>query len=266
MNSRKAFEQAAKHQEIGPYSEYATAQEKAMKLKLQGAKSIRIDKKKGEWVISFVGESTMGNPRKAFEQALGQVRPEDRQNPRIAFEQALMQRLAIEFPTEEALKKYLEKHPGADKAKHTVSESSIKKPSKKEPDYQESEAYKTSKKDDYYPQKAPKGMKYPNEMNELPKDLRDNVMSMFEEDLGKEESYKHSAIKKLKKTILKRLKNKEEQKEVEKEVKLLFDLKSKLFNKQQRAESDAEADPYRFGVRKLYHAWQAYNDAFQEAR
>jgi hypothetical protein len=214
MNSRKAFEQAAKHQEIGPYSEYATAQEKAMKLKLQGAKSIRIDKKKGEWVISFVGENTMGNPRKAFEQALGQVRPEDRQNPRIAFEQALMQRLAIEFPTEEARKKYLEKHPKADPKKHTVKKEkespesrdgvapkektekdapteSKALSSEKDAKYQKSDAYRTLKgekrRKDYNPQKAPEGITYNVRDRDLTEDLshdvKDAMLSMPEASL-----------------------------------------------------------------------------------
>jgi len=54
------------------------------------------------------------------------------------FEHALLvnrvaSRYATEFPTEEALKKYLKDHPGADKSKHTVKKEkpseSLDKPS-----------------------------------------------------------------------------------------------------------------------------------------
>lgn len=47
---------------IGPYSEYAVAQEKAIRLQSSGmGKSIRIDKKKGKWFITYF--STQQNPR-----------------------------------------------------------------------------------------------------------------------------------------------------------------------------------------------------------
>jgi hypothetical protein len=51
---------------------------------------------------------------------------------------------------------------------------------------------------------------------------------------------------------------------VEKEFQQLETLSGELSKKRRHAESDAEADPYRFAVRKVYHAWQAYNIAFQE--
>lgn len=47
---------------IGPYSEYAVAQERAMKLKSAGiAKNIRIDKKKGKWFVSYVDTAAMSS-------------------------------------------------------------------------------------------------------------------------------------------------------------------------------------------------------------
>ena len=53
------LEEVKKQQQLGPYGEYAPAQEKAMKLQSQGAKSIRIDKKKGGWIISFVSDKKL---------------------------------------------------------------------------------------------------------------------------------------------------------------------------------------------------------------
>lgn len=53
------LEEAMKYQEIGPYGEYAPAQEKAMKLQSKGAKSIRIDKGKGGWIIGFVSDKKL---------------------------------------------------------------------------------------------------------------------------------------------------------------------------------------------------------------
>jgi hypothetical protein len=45
--------------EVGPYSEYAVAQEKAMKIKSRGGKSIKIDKKKDKWVITYASDKPL---------------------------------------------------------------------------------------------------------------------------------------------------------------------------------------------------------------
>jgi hypothetical protein len=211
-------------------------------------------------------------------------------NPRKAFEHTLLVnqvtgRYAMEFPTEEAREKYLKDHPGADKSLHTVKKTEAPSESKEKEEpkdkeeapelskkkqltadraYQKSEAYKTEKKEGYYPQKAPEGMKYPEELDVLPGDLKEHVMSMVEEDLDKEESYSHPKLNKLKKAIIKRLRTVGQRLEVEKEFQQLETLSGELSKKRRHAKSDAEADPYRFAVRKVYHAWQAYNIAFQE--
>ena len=45
-----------KLRKAGPYSEYATAHEEALRLQLRGAKSIRIDKLNNRWWVSYVIE------------------------------------------------------------------------------------------------------------------------------------------------------------------------------------------------------------------
>lgn len=41
----------AKYEEIGPYSDYSAAHERALKEQHKGLRSIRIDKVRGKWVI-----------------------------------------------------------------------------------------------------------------------------------------------------------------------------------------------------------------------
>lgn len=53
-------------------------------------------------------------------------------NPHLRSELLPIIKLAMEFPTEEALKEYLKDHPGADPKKHSVSKSNGTKPSVKE--------------------------------------------------------------------------------------------------------------------------------------
>lgn len=177
-------------------------------------------------------------------------------------------RFAMEHDTPEAMAKYLEKHKKADRSKHTVKKKgpeSAKSDDDEGPsdaDYQGSEDYKTKKDPDYYPEKAPSGMKYPSELGSLPKHVEDAVMSMTEIDLDKDKSYRNPALKSAKKALMKRLKT--EKDEVMKEMRQIEDLRDDVSRKARSKKSDAEADPYRFAGRKLYHAWQAYNAAIQE--
>jgi hypothetical protein len=68
------------------------------------------------------------NPRKEFEQVIAK-----QASVRKAFEESLERyKQAIEFPTEKAREDYLKKHPGADRAKHTVKEEEKNESSSKE--------------------------------------------------------------------------------------------------------------------------------------
>lgn len=192
-------------------------------------------------------------------------------NPRKAFEQVLKQ--AIEFHTEEARNKYFEEHPDADKSKHTVKkedkEEKPKKPSKKERaeaperEHQNSEAYKTEKSETYHPSKMPEGMKLPDmgvsaHFVELTKGMPD-------EDLTKDKAYNHPAVKKLtKKLLADHKKGKLAYKSIETDYLELEEARSKMVKKFTAAKSDAEADPYRFAMRKLQQTWRAYNAAMQQ--
>jgi len=205
------------------------------------------------------GKEAMSNPVKDFEYAILVNRVATRYADEL---------VAMEFPTEDALDKYLKEHPKADKANHTVNPN--KKPSRKEKlevsdrEHQKSEAYKTEKAKDYYPQKAPEGMKLPDmgvsaHLTELAKNMPD-------EDLDKNKAYNHPAVKKLVKQLL--ADHKAGKIDYEKDImgayKELQAAKSKTFDKYMDAKTDAEADPYRFATRKLYQVWRAYNDAFQQ--
>ncbi|HEX4992582.1 MAG TPA: hypothetical protein VFV45_05065 [Rubrobacteraceae bacterium] len=144
--------------------------------------------------------------------------------------------------------------------------SAASKPKQKkqtEAEYQSSDEYKTSKDPDYYPKKAPAGMKYPSELNSLGP-LKAVVLSMFEEDLDKNRAYKHPAIKKLQKSLAKRFESEEDGDEVLEEMRRLQAFKEKMSEKMRDAKTDAAADPYRFAMRKVYHAWQGYNAALQD--
>jgi hypothetical protein len=63
----------------------------------------------------------MSNPVKEFERSLSAQRVTDR--------------FAMEFPTDEALKKYLKDHPDADRSKHTVKKDEGGSKSKKSEDF-----------------------------------------------------------------------------------------------------------------------------------
>jgi len=178
--------------------------------------------------------------------------------------------VAMEFPTEEARKNYLQQHPKADPSKHTVRDPSApKKPSKKEQAaageaaHQKSEAYSKGKKKDYYPQKMPEGMEMPKEVKALPKQIQQWVDSMPDEDLDKDQGYKHKAVKEVAKQVLQDLKNGDE-KTVQEEFQRLYQLKSETFDKYMNAKTDAEADPYRFATRKLTQVWRAYSNAISD--
>src|SRR5688572_16033768 len=82
-------------------------------------------------------------------------------------------------------------------------------------EYQSSDEYKTSKDPDYYPKKAPAGMKYPKEMSRLGP-LKAIVMSMFEEDVDKDRAYRHKDVKKLQKSLAPRFETDEGWEEVRK--------------------------------------------------
>jgi hypothetical protein len=188
------------------------------------------------------------------------------------FEHALLisrvaNRFAMEHDTPEAMKKYLQEHPGADRSNHKVKNAPGSSDSKgdsgpSDDDYQGSDAYKTKRDPEYYPEKAPKGMKYPSELGSLPKHVEDAVMEMTEIDLDKDKSYRHPALKRVQKSLMKRLKT--EKDEVMKEFRQLEDLRDEISRKARSQKTDATADPYRFAGRKLYHAWQAYSAAIQE--
>jgi hypothetical protein len=184
-------------------------------------------------------------------------------NPVNAFEDAILsQRVAtrystehegMEFPSQEALDKYLQSHPKADKSKHKVRRT--------EKDYQKSEDYKTKKDPDYYPKKMPEGMKLP----EIPAKWKEMAEGMPEEDLDKSRAYNHPAVKKLTKKFVSDLKSKKiTVEELGKAYQEVMDLKSKHGEKMRDAKTDAEADPHRFAMRKLYKVWQAINAAGQE--
>lgn len=142
--------------------------------------------------------------------------------------------------------------------------SAASKPKKQtEAEYQASDEYKSGKDRDYYPKKAPAGMKYPSELSGLGP-LKAVVLSMFEEDLDKDRAYRHPAIKKLQKSLAKRFETEEGGDEVLDEMRKLESFKAKMSEKMRDAKTDAAADPYRFAMRKIYHAWQGYNAALQD--
>lgn len=183
---------------------------------------------------------------------------------------------AMEFNTPEALQKYLEKHPKADKSRHTVK--------KTEPDaandnadtgpsdeaYQKSDAYKTKKDQDYYPQKAPPGLPEPEDVKQILSQFSDEqkswMNSLPDEDLDKNEAYEHPKLKKVMKHLMQQvLKGHVQASELNDEMEKIQVLKDQLSHKMRNSKSDAEADQYRFPLRKLYKLWQCYNDTWQKA-
>jgi hypothetical protein len=128
-------------------------------------------------------------------------------------------------------------------------------------DYQKSDAYKISKSKDYYPQKAPSGMKLPS----IPSEFKSLAEGMPDIDMG-HEAYNHPAVKKLSTKLLSDLKSGKVEasdmaKEGDKAHKLMLDFMGKATD----AETDEHGDPFRFAGRKMFQVWRAYNFALQTA-
>jgi hypothetical protein len=197
----------------------------------------------------------MSNPVKAFERGLSVQRVADR--------------FAMEFPTDEALKKYLKDHPDADRSKHTVkSERSESDDSDYEQplgsEHQKSEDYKTKRNKRYYPKKPPPGMRLAPIPNQR---LRDFAEAMPDEDLDKDKAYNHPAVKKLKKRILADLKSKKlVLAEVERQAGEAHEIMMDMTKKEMAAKTDQDSDPFRFSGRKMFQVWRAYNDALGDFR
>lgn len=183
---------------------------------------------------------------------------------------------SMEFSTPEAFQKYLEKHPKADKSKHTVKKTEPgaandnADTSGSEAAHQKSEAYKTTKDSDYYPQKAPSNLPEPADVKAIYDQFDDEqkswMKSLPDEDLDKNEAYEHPKLKKVMKHLLQQVtKGTISASDLNNEMEKIQVLKDQLSNKMRASKSDAEADQYRFPMRKLYKLWQCYNDAWQKA-
>jgi len=162
---------------------------------------------------------------------------------------------AMEFKTQEAMDEYLKAHPKAKPENHSVAFN--------HDEHHKSDTYKNERKNGYYPQKAPPGLKVPPEVKAMPKHLQDAMEKMPDADLDKDKAYRHPAVKALQKDLVKRMKSGEKDK-VQKEFHAVDDIKSDLVKKQMSAKTDEEADQYRFPMRKMYQVWRAYNAAMSD--
>ena len=131
--------------------------------------------------------------------------------------------------------------------------------------YHKDPEYKTKRNRAYYPTKAPPGATTPKEIDEkLSPEQKSWYDTMAEEDLDTDKSYAHPALKKVKKTLIDRIKSgKMSPDELAKQMSDLERFKLDISYKYTDAKNDADADHYRFPMRKVYHLWQAYNDAIQ---
>jgi len=150
-------------------------------------------------------------------------------------------------------------------------EKKLTKRDMKDREYQESPEYKTKRNNAYYPQKAPPGWKLPSEVSSLGPELVKYVESMPDEDLDKNKAYSNRNVKAVAKKLLDRFKKGESEDVIFAEFKEIDDIKHKMSVKFMDANTEEEADKYRFAMRKLLQTWRSYNafaasDEFRKIR
>lgn len=135
---------------------------------------------------------------------------------------------------------------------------------------QQSPEYKTTRTEDYYPQKKPAGYKDAEGAAKikakLPPEDQEWANKMPDADLDKEEAYDHPRIKAVSKALQKKVKSGEiSLDQLGKRMENLENLRTELHKGHfgdNRPKSDEEEDGWRFPARQLYKLWQGYNDAF----
>lgn len=199
-------------------------------------------------------------------------------------------RTAMEFPTEDARKEYLKKHPKADPKRHTVKQQGAgggdaggaktdepkdapdKKPAapakprrlKTQKDHDErykDPSYKTERIPGYHPQKVPPGYKpNPKARALIPKEMDEFYDLMPDKDMEAEEAYRHPAISKL----MKYLRSTHTHDEMDELYTATQGALGKFMDLLHASKTDAEADAVRFPMRRNYALWRAVNFAQQE--